>query len=152
VPEVGPKRTPHVPSCFTFHHIGYACTSIAAERSVFEMLGYQLEGSAFTDPTQGVAGCFMAGSGPRIELLENLPGSHTLTPWLETGAKLYHMAYEVEGSLEDALPWVRRERARVIMPPTPAVAFSGRWICFVMFRRGLLIELIGQPSTAGNCP
>lgn len=143
MPESAPTHAPAVPACFTFHHLGYACASIAAERSVFELLGYQLEGSPFADPVQGVTGCFMVGSGPRIELLENLPGSHTLTPWLETGAKLYHMAYEVEGPLEDALPWIQRERARVLAPPTPAVAFAGRKVCFVMFRRGLLLELIG---------
>jgi hypothetical protein len=84
----------------------------------------------------------MLGPGPRIELLENTEGSHTLTPWLDAGTKLYHMAYEIETTLEDALRWVQRERARVVVQPVPAVAFGGRYICFVMFRRGLLIELI----------
>lgn len=132
-----------LPAGFVFHHLGYACTSIARERSVFESLGYEQEGQAFSDPIQGVNGCFMLGPGPRIELLENTEGSRTLTPWLEAGTKLYHLAYEVETSLDEAVTCVvRRERARVVVQPVPAVAFGGRHICFVMFRQGLLIELI----------
>lgn len=131
-----------VPPGFSFHHLGYACASIARERSAFELLGYQQEGGSFTDPIQAVNGCFMVGAGPRVELLENSEGSNTLTPWLDAGTKLYHLAYEVEATLDDALRWVKRERARVVVQPVPAVAFGGRYICFVMFRQGLLLELI----------
>ena len=131
-----------LPPSFVFHHLGYACASIARERSVFELLGYQQEGDDFSDPIQDVNGCFLAGPGPRIELLENTQGSRTLTPWLDAGTKLYHMAFEVETSLDDAVRSLQRERARVVVQPVPAVAFGGRYICFVMFRHGLLIELI----------
>ena len=72
-----------------FHHLGYACTSITRERTVFELLGYKQEGSDFSDPIQGVHGCFLVGPGPRIELLENTVGSRTLTPWLDAGTKLF---------------------------------------------------------------
>lgn len=133
---------PALPPGFTFHHLGYACASIARERSAFELLGYRLEGNPFSDPNQGVHGCFMNGAGPRIELLENSEGSNTLTPWLDAGTKLYHLAYEVDSTLDEALRWVQRERARVVVKPIPAVAFGGRYICFAMFRHGLLIELI----------
>lgn len=131
-----------LPSGFVFHHLGYACAAIERERSVFETLGYAQEGPSFSDPIQGVNGCFLRGPGPRIELLENTEGSRTLTPWLDAGTKLYHMAYEVETTLELAITWLQRERARVVVQPVPAVAFGGRHICFVMFRHGLLIELI----------
>ena len=131
-----------VPPGFSFHHLGYACASIARERSAFTLLGYHDEGSSFSDPVQGVNGCFMVGAGPRIELLENTEGSNTLTPWLDAGSKLYHLAYEVESTLDEALRWVKQERARVVVQPVPAIAFAGRYICFVMFRQGLMIELI----------
>jgi methylmalonyl-CoA/ethylmalonyl-CoA epimerase len=131
-----------LPPGFDFHHLGYACASIARERSAFELLGYQQEGSSFSDPIQAVNGCFMVGPGPRVELLENSEGSNTLTPWLDAGTKLYHLAYEIEITLDEALRWVLRERARVVVQPVPAVAFGGRYVCFVMFRHGLLIELI----------
>jgi methylmalonyl-CoA/ethylmalonyl-CoA epimerase len=131
-----------IPPALAFHHLGYACTSIARERSAFELLGYKQEGSTFSDPIQAVNGCFMVGPGPRIELLENTEGSKTLTPWLDAGTKLYHLAYEIETTLDQALSFVLRERARVVVKPVPAVAFGGRQVCFVMFRHGLLLELI----------
>ena len=133
--------TEELPSGFEFHHIGYACTSIDNDAKLFSFFGYEQEGDTFTDETQGVKGCFMVGNGPRIELLENLPASDTLTPWLDSGIKMYHMAYLVE-DVCGALEWVCAQRARVIVRPVPAAAFDGREIAFVMFRGGFLLEFI----------
>jgi len=111
------------------------------ERAAFEMLGYRLEGEPFVDPIQGVAGAFMVGEGPRIELLENLPGSSTLSPWLDAGIKMYHLAYVVD-DVDGAVSWARSRRAHVVAGPSPATGFGGRRICFVMFRTGQLLEFI----------
>lgn len=132
---------PRLPEGYVFHHIGYATTSIERERDLFRFLGYQPEGEQFSDPVQGIAGCFMTGHGPRIELLENLPGAHTLTPWLEAGTRMYHLGYEVD-DVAAAIDWARQQRAKVIVQPVPAVAFGGRRIAFVIFRHGLLLEFI----------
>ncbi len=132
---------PKLPSGFTFHHIGYATNSIERERSLFELFGYRLEDEPFIDPVQGVAGCFLTGPGPRIELLENMPGETTLTPWLDAGIKIYHFAYSVS-DIEAAIDWARGKRGKVTVRPVPAVAFEGRHICFVMFPNGLMIEFI----------
>lgn len=139
----------NLPDGFRFHHIGYATASIEKERDVFESLGYRLEGAVFQDPIQGISGCFLAGGGPRVELLENLPGSDRLMPWLNAGVRMYHLAYEVGSTLEDALTWARGCRAKVNVAPVPAVAFRGRRIAFLTFRNGLMIELIEtQPPAA----
>lgn len=140
---------PNMPDGYSFHHIGYATTSIERERSLFMFLGYLPEGETFADSVQGVAGCFMTGRGPRIELLENLPGNHTLTPWLDAGVRMYHLGYEVD-DVAAAIEWARQQRAKLIAPPVPAVAFSGRRIAFVIFRHGLLLEFIEkhQPRLA----
>lgn len=130
-----------LPAGYEFHHLGYASTCLSKERDFFTLLGYVQEGEAFVDPVQGISGCFLIGPGPRIELLENLPGSRTLTPWLEAGIKIYHFAYSV-ADLDVALTWANQQRSRVIVPPTPAVAFGGRCISFIMFRNRLLMELI----------
>lgn len=130
-----------LPAGYEFHHVGYATTSIDKEKAFFTFLGYVQEGETFIDPVQGIAGCFLVGPGPRIELLENLPDSTTLTPWLNTGVKMYHFAYLVE-NLEYAISWIRSQRAVVTVPPVPAVAFGGRKICFVMLRNKFLLELI----------
>ncbi|SAL61395.1 VOC family protein [Caballeronia telluris] len=132
---------PTVPAGFDFHHVGYATASMAREREFFEFAGYQIEADSFEDPVQGIAGCFLTGPGPRIELLENLPGSRTLTPWLDAGIKIYHFAYCVD-DIETALAWARTHRGKVTVPPVPAVAFGGRSISFVMFRTGFMFEFI----------
>ena len=132
---------PVLPRGYDFHHVGYATTSLVRERDFFAFLGYRQEGHSFSDQVQGVAGCFLTGPGPRIELLENLPGGETLTPWLNAGIKIYHFAFLVE-DLGGALKWAKTQRARVTVAPVPAVAFSGRHISFVIFRNGLMLEFI----------
>jgi methylmalonyl-CoA/ethylmalonyl-CoA epimerase len=129
------------PGISEFHHIGYATNSIERELKTFELLGYRVEGDRFTDPIQGVVGCFLVGPGPRTELLESLPDSKTLNPWIEAGVKMYHLAYLVDDIFR-TVQWAREQRARVTVEPVPAVAFDGRRICFVMLRNGLLVEFI----------
>lgn len=140
------SELPQLPGGYEFHHIGYATTSIDRERGIFESIGYRLEGERFCDPAQGVAGCFISGPGPRIELLENLPGANTLTPWVDAGIKMYHFAYWVDDST-NAIDWARRSRGRVVVHPVPAVAFGGRRIAFVIFRNGLMLEFIERALT-----
>ncbi len=130
-----------LPTGYEFHHIGYAIASIDRERGLFKFLGYQIEGEPFTDTLQGVSGCFLCGPGPRIELLENLPGTDTLTPWINAGVKMYHFAYWVD-DISNAIDWSRTQRAKVIVQPVPAIAFGGCHIGFVMFRNGLMLEFI----------
>ena len=124
-----------------FHHIGYATNSLTIERKFFENLGYVQEGVTFEDSFQGVKGCFLHGTGPRLELLENLPGSNTLTPWLDSGIKIYHIAYQVE-CLSETIEWAKSLRGKMIVAPVSAVAFGGKKICFFSFRQGPMLEFI----------
>jgi methylmalonyl-CoA/ethylmalonyl-CoA epimerase len=132
-----------LPAGAIFHHIGYATASLVREREFFKCLGYQQEGLDFKDPEQGIRGCFLQGPGPRLELLENLPGADTLTPWLNTGIKMYHFAYQVE-DLDMAIFWARSQRGKMTVAPVPAVAFEERRICFFAFRQGPMLEFIEQ--------
>lgn len=142
-------KCPMLPDGYEFHHIGYATLSIERERRSFEFLGYRLEGEPFTDPTQGVAGCFLTGPGPRIELLENLPAADVLAPWITAGIKLYHFAYWVD-DIATAIEWLRGQRAKVTVPRVPAIAFGGRHISFVMLPTGLMLELIEKTLSAAS--
>ncbi|MHB8544097.1 MAG: VOC family protein [Leptospirales bacterium] len=132
---------PNLPNGYKFHHIGYATTSIENELGLFEFLGYRLDGNLFSDSVQGIAGCFLVGPGPCIELLENLPGSNTLTPWIKARVKMYHFAYQVD-DINEAIDWARNQGAKVIVRPVPATAFMGCCISFMMFRSGLMVEFI----------
>lgn len=132
-----------IPDHCRFHHIGYATKSIQYELPFFMSQGYVQDGEIFCDAKQGISGCFMTGAGPRIELLENLPASDTLTPWINLGIKMYHFAYMAD-NLEDIVRWAKTNKAHMIVDPIPAVAFSGKAICFLMLRNRFMLEFIEQ--------
>ncbi|ABQ27354.1 hypothetical protein Gura_3193 [Geotalea uraniireducens Rf4] len=134
-----------MPEGYEFHHLGYATESIERERQFFEYMGYCQEGDLFADPVQGISGCFLVGPGPRVELLENLPGSVTLTPWINAGVKMYHFAYWVD-DLDSAINWARAKRAKMIVEQVPAVAFDLCRIGFVMFPNRMMLELIERTN------
>lgn len=127
----------------SFHHVGVATKSILKELPQYLLLGYEKEGEMFEDPQQGIRGLFLTAPGqPRLELLENLEGSHTLDRQLEQGQKLYHTGYYV-GDIESAEAILRANRARVISPMKPSVYF-GKRICFMMLPNMMMIELMEE--------
>src|SRR5215475_15059720 len=99
-----------------FHHLGIATDSLDRDIRAYRALGYASEGASVIEHHQGVRGQFLVGGGPRLELLEPLPGSDTLTPFLSRGIKCYHHAYEVD-SLEDSIAALRAAGARQLAPP-----------------------------------
>lgn len=124
-----------------FHHVGLACRDLEAETRALALLGYKAESLDFTDPGQGIQGRFVAGPGPRIELLIQTDGSSVLEPWLAKGVKLYHYGYQVD-RLDTEVERLKAAGGIVVTPPLPAVAFGGRRISFVMLRNLFLVELI----------
>ena len=135
----------------TFHHLGIATRSLDSDARAYEALGYTCEGAEFVDPIQGVRGQFMAGEGPRLELLEPLPGSETLSPILARGVKCYHHAFEVV-SLADSVAELRTHRAQVVRAAVPAVAFDRRRVVFVMLPNMWMVELIERYRGAEASP
>lgn len=124
-----------------FHHIGVATRQIEKELPLYLLLGYKKEGGIFEDGLQGVRGIFLTAEGqPRLELLENLPGCHTLDTPLRQNQKLYHAAYCVE-DIEQAMNLLIRNRAKVISPLKKSVCF-GKRICFLMLPNMMLLELV----------
>lgn len=135
-----------VPETFShwrFHHLGVACQNILSEMNPWINLGYHKEGDTFVDPVQGVKGLFLTGPGPRMELLEDLPGESTISPWLNKGIKIYHQAFEVD-DLDCEIENLVKFRAHIVVDPVSSVAFSGRRISFLMLRNMALIELVGE--------
>ena len=125
----------------TFHHLGVASPDLTAEVDALSSLGYSAVGAPFTDPVLGVRGLFLRGCGPQLEVLEQLPGSTVLDGWLARGVRIYHEAFLAE-PLEAELQKLQARGARLIGRPTPAVAFEGRRVCFVMLRGSILTELV----------
>lgn len=129
-----------LPGEFAFHHLGVACESVAAEMPFWQQLGYRPEGARFVDEPQGIAGLFMVGNGPRLELLEPTPGSQTLAPWLKRRIKFYHMGYLVP-AFDAAVERLVVDGATVARSPMMSVYFGSR-IAFFMTSSMALIELI----------
>lgn len=129
-----------------FHHIGVACRDLESETRRLTVLGYRIEAPDFTDPVQGVSGRFLVGGGPRLELLVPLGEQGVLTPWLRSGVKLYHLAYET-ANIDASIVHFRTQGAKVVVPPVPAIAFGGRNISFLMLPNVLLVELISTAQT-----
>jgi methylmalonyl-CoA/ethylmalonyl-CoA epimerase len=125
-----------------FHHVGVATGDIDSEIEFFRILGYETEGDRFVDLLQGVTGCFMVGPGPRIELIQDTPGSETVAGLLKGQTKFYHIAYLVE-DLSVAHDLAVRLRGVIVRDMLPSTAFPGKSVMFVMFRNRALIEFIG---------
>lgn len=124
-----------------FHHIGIAARDIEKELPIYYLLGYEKESSAFEDSIQGVRGIFLTAEGqPRLELLENLPDSHTLDTQLKQNQKLYHVAYCVK-DIETAMDIFVRNRAKVISPLKKS-SYFGKRICFLMLPNMMMLELV----------
>ena len=124
-----------------FHHIGVACRNLDLEANRLADLGYRLEGSDFSDEVQGVTRRFLVGGGPRLELLVSNPSRSILEPWLRTGAKFYHLAYETT-AFADELRRLRVGGAKTVVSPVASIAFAGRKIAFLLLPTMVLVELI----------
>jgi len=125
----------------TFHHLGVASADLAADVEALSSLGYAAAGEPFTDVGQGIRGVFLRGPGPRLEVVEQLPGSTVLEDWLARGVRIYHQAFLAD-PFQTELRQLRERGGLPLARPTPAVAFNGRQICFMMLRDQMLVELI----------
>lgn len=124
-----------------FDHIGVATSGIEKELPNYTLLGYTKDGEIFEDRQQGIRGLFFRAEGqPRLELLENLPGSTTLDIPLAKGNKFYHIGYTTE-HFDAAMQAVRASRARVISQPKISHYF-GKRIAFLVLPNMQMIELI----------
>lgn len=124
-----------------FHHIGIACQRLERERETFLALGFIEESPVFEDPRQQVRGQFLTQGNLRVELLEPTTPESPVQAYLRARVKMYHQAFQVR-SLATSIDELTRAGAHVVVPPTPAVAFGGRSIAFLMLRTTMLVELI----------
>lgn len=128
----------------TFHHIAIASSDIEKEYDALRILGYSKEGNSFIDEAQGIRGQFIIAEGqPRLELLENLDGYHTLDVWLNNNTKMYHIAYYAQ-DFDKSINEFMSNRAKIIAPAKLSVYFKSK-ICFLMLPDMFIIELIELP-------
>ncbi len=125
------------------HHYGLATKSIEKSIKPFLVLGYEVCSEIIFDPLQGVNLLFLKNENDHlIELVEPAQQENPVSKIIaKTGTSLYHICYEIEDfdmKIED----LKKQRFVQIIPPTPAVAFEGRRICFLYNPSVGLIELL----------
>ncbi|WP_164123636.1 VOC family protein [Sphingobacterium sp. xlx-130] len=125
------------------HHYGVATKSIEKSVKVFLSLGYEVCSKVVFDPLQGVNLLFLKNVNDHlIELVEPAQEDNPVSKILsKSGSSLYHICYEIE-NLEDKIEELKKQRFILILPPTPAIAFDGRKICFLYNSTLGLIELL----------
>ncbi|NQY90753.1 MAG: VOC family protein [Deltaproteobacteria bacterium] len=129
-----------------FHHVGVAVKSIADSAGWWtDVMGFTTETEVIHDPLQKVrVQFFVKADGFRVELVEAAADDSPVLRYLgsENGGT-YHTCYEVE-DLEAAVDKLRAAGAFPVTRPTPAVAFNGRRIVFLLSRERQLVELVEQ--------
>jgi methylmalonyl-CoA/ethylmalonyl-CoA epimerase len=130
-----------------FHHLGVATSSIARATAHYELLGYRPEGGIFMDEGLGIRGLFLISeTAPRVELLEDISESRAVVkPFLEKGVHIYHYGYETT-DLPSSLSKLNDQGCRTLVPPTKAVGFDSRPVCFVVMKNRFILELIQAAS------
>ncbi|MBA5247430.1 VOC family protein [Marnyiella aurantia] len=127
----------------TVHHYGLATKSIEKSIKSFIALGYEACSDIIFDPLQGVNLLFLKNENDHfIELVEPAATENPVSKILsKNGSSLYHICYTVD-HLDQKIEELKSNRFKLVLPPTPAVAFEGRKICFLYHPSLGLIELL----------
>ncbi len=134
----------------TLHHIGIVVASIPAAMDGFiRSLGASSDRQVFEDPRQRVKVAFLTtgAAEPQIELVEPVGEESPVRRFLvQKGGGLHHFCYQTD-DLEAELQLMRSRRAILVRKPTPAVAFGGRRIAWMLTQERLLVEFLeGKPA------
>ncbi|OXB00998.1 lactoylglutathione lyase [Flavobacterium plurextorum] len=125
------------------HHYGIATKSIEKSIKSFLSLGYSPSSEIIFDPLQGVNLLFLKNENDHlIELVEPGQEDNPVSKILsKSGTSIYHICYEID-DINSKIEELKKKRFISIIPPTPAIAFNGRKICFLYNPTLGLIELL----------
>lgn len=128
-----------------FHHVAYAVASIEAhiERFINPLVEPVHISTPVEDPLQKVRVCFVTvPGGAVIELVEPLGTDSPAQAFVgDRRGGLYHVCYEVQ-DLDATVAKFRAKRCLLLSKPTPAVAFGGRRVAFLLTPERDLVELL----------
>lgn len=131
-----------------FHHIGIFVPSIEEGRRQIEaMFPIERCSEVFNDNALAVKIQFLWDhSGICYEIVAPFGDKNPVSGLLAKRTNLLnHVAYLVT-DMDEALRKMNETRCLQITPPTPAVAFDLRPVCFLMTRLGFIVELIETPE------
>jgi methylmalonyl-CoA/ethylmalonyl-CoA epimerase len=140
----------------TLHHIGFVVANIPSAIDGFiRSLGASWDQRIFEDPHQKVKVAFLVtgAAEPQIEIVEPVGENSPVRRFLaQKGGGLHHFCYQTD-DLEAELQLMRSRRAILVRRPTPAVAFGGRRIAWMLTQEKLLVEFLeSNPAAAIGIP
>ena len=140
-------------SVLRLHHIGQSAAEISpAVELCVQRFGYEVFSERIHDPLQTAFVQFLKlpGESSYLELVAP-DGPHSkLANVTRRGGGLHHLCY-IAGPLEAEISALAAAGMRLISDPTPAVAFAGRRICWLLGEDRVLIELVDRRDPQDSC-
>lgn len=136
-------------SALRLHHFGLAARDPARAEAFLAAQGFTCEHNVY-DPLQDVflRWCERSESTP-VEIVTPSQNDGPLARVLsQQGSSFYHLCYEVDWPLDEAVLKIREAGMRIITvrPAMPAVLFGGRCVSFHVIQGFGLVELLEAES------
>ena len=135
------------------HHIGHAVADLAAAAAGYRArFGYREVSAPIHDRLQTAVVQFLQLDlePTYLELVTADDVIGKLSAVVGRGGGLHHLCY-TSASLDRSIEALSREGLRLISDPTPAVAFAGRRICWLLGPDRSLVELIERRDFDDRC-
>jgi methylmalonyl-CoA/ethylmalonyl-CoA epimerase len=129
------------------HHVGIVVENLESWGEAYaRSLGLVRDSEILHDPIQKVRVQFWRDEETNlVELIEPAAPDSPVWRELKKGGGLSHLCYEVDG-IERRVGDAVAGGAILAVAPVPAVAFSGRRIAFLYFRKVGLIEFVEREA------
>ena len=123
------------------NHIGVVTRDYKATAAFYEAIGYHETVGGY-DQYQNVYGYFYeADNLPTIELLAPYNDKSPINGIIEkNGVTPYHLCYDINSTIEEAVKELKSERFMVISRPSYSENLKGR-VCFLFHKEVGIIEL-----------
>jgi methylmalonyl-CoA/ethylmalonyl-CoA epimerase len=131
-------------------HIGIVVPCLESALKQWETLfGYRRNSAIVVNTRQKVRVVFLAKKGSlTIKLIEPVAPDSPAFQAARKGGGLHHLCFKC-GALEEEIPRLQRQGARLLVPPQPGEAFNNHPIAFLLAGNNLNMELIDTCEKQG---
>lgn len=132
-------------------HIGIVVSSIDNGIQQWQkVFGYHLVSEVINNTRQKVRVVFLDKTDSiLIKLVEPCAADSPVSVFARRGGGLHHLCFRCN-ELDTAIPLLRANGARLIVPPQPGEAFNGADIAFLLLTNNLSVELIDTTEKQGS--